>query len=326
MNRARAVLTSLAALLLPIIVAAGAVAQDFPTKPIRIIVPWAPGGNVDITARTIAPGLGEALGTSVIVENKPGAGGTLGTAQVAKSAPDGYTLTVGSTAAVTIAPSVYKGVDYDPIKDLVAIGPINNSALVLTASPKLPVSNYKEFIAEATKRGGQLSVGTPGLGSTNHLTIALVEDLAGIKILHVPYKGAGPALNDLLANQLDMMVDQLPPSMPHIREGRIKAIAVSSLKRIKDLPDVPTFDELGLKGFQANTFTGLFGPAGIPQPVVDKLSAALAKVLATPVVRERFLATGVDMLDLDRAEFAAFVKADFEKWLKVVRAANIAAE
>ena len=301
-------------------------AQDFPTKPIRIIVPWAPGGNVDITARTIAPGLGEALGTSIIVENKPGAGGTLGTVQVAKAAPDGYTLTLGSTAAVTISPSVYKGVEYDPVKDLTAIGAINNSALVLTAAPKFPVSNYKEFLAEATRRSGKLSVGTPGIGSTNHLTIALIENLAGIKVLHVPYKGAGPALNDLLANQLDMMVDQLPPSMPHIREGRIKAIAVTSLKRVGELPDVPTFAELGLPNFQANTFTGLFGPAGLPPPVLDKLSAALQKVLAQPAVRERFLATGVEMLDMSRAEFALFVKADFEKWLTVVQAAGITAE
>ena len=301
-------------------------AQDFPSKPIRIIVPWAPGGNVDITARAIAPGLGAALGTSVIVENKPGAGGTLGTVQVVKSPPDGYMLTLGSTAAVTISPSVYKGVDYDPVKDLLAIGAIHNSPLVLTAALKTPVADYKQFVALAKARGGQLSVGTPGIASTNHLTIELVSTLAGITVTHVPYKGAGPALQDLVGGQLDMMVDQIPPSIPHIKEGRIRAIAVTSTKRMPTLPDVPTFDELGLQGFQASTFTGLFGPAGLPAPVLDKLTAALAKTLADPVLRERFIATGVEMLDMNRAQFAAFVAADFAKWAKIVKDAKITTE
>lgn len=306
--------------------AAAAHAQEFPSKPIRIVVPWAPGGNVDITARTIAPGLGEALGTSVVVENKPGAGGTLGTVQVAKAAPDGYTLTLGSTAAVTIAPSVFKDSGYDPVKDLTALGAIHNSPLVLTVAQKVAAKSFPDYVELAKARGGQMPVGTPGIASTNHLTMELVSRIAGFKYVHVPYKGAGPALQDLVSGQLESMVDQIPPSIPHIKEGRIRALAVSALKRMAALPDVPTFDEVGLKGFQASTFTGLFGPAGMPPAVVEKLAAALQKTVSNPAVREKFAATGVEMLDMKREEFTAFVKQDFEKWRKVVEDAKITAE
>lgn len=301
-------------------------AQDYPSKPIRLMVPWAPGGNVDITARALAPALGEALGGTVVIDNKPGAGGTLGTAQVAKSPPDGYALVLGSTAAVTIAPSVYKNAGYNPITDLVAIGPIHNSAMVLTAAPKTPVSDYKTFLTHAVARDGQLSVASPGTGSTNHLAIELLARQANIKLLHVPYKGAGPALNDLVSSQVEMMMDQIPASLPHIKEGRIKAIAVTTKARIAALPDVPTLAELGLNGFEANTFTGLFAPAGLPPAILDKLAAAHVKAMSDPKVRERYMGLGVDILEMKRDDFAAFVKEDYERWLKVVREANISAE
>ena len=301
-------------------------AQEFPTKPIRIIVPFAPGGNIDITARAIAPGLGEALGNSVVVENKPGAGGTIGTAQVASAPPDGHTLTLGSTAAITISPSIYKGAGYDPLKDLVAIGAIHEVALVLSVANNVPVKNYAEFLAYAKSRNGQLSVATAGTGTTNHLTAQLFDLNTGVKTTHVPYKGSGPALNDLVAGQVESTFDQTPSSLPHIKEGRIRALAVTSRKRIASLPDLPTLDELGLKDFEASTFTGLFGPAAIPPAVRDKLAAALIKVLATPAVRERFKGLGAEMLDMDRDAFAAFVAKDFAKWAKIVAEAKITAE
>ena len=304
----------------------GVRAQDFPAKPIRVVVPWPPGSNVDITARTLATAFGAALGTAIVVDNKPGAGGTIGTGIVAKAPADGYTLLLGSTASVTIAPSVYKTVDFDPIKDLVAIGPVHNTAMVLTAAPKTPVANYREFLALAAGRAGQLSIATPGTGSTNHLAVEMLSMQAGIKLLHVPYKGAGPALNDLTSSQVEMMMDQTPPSLPHIKEGRIKGIAVTSEKRLALLPDVPTLDELGLKGFQASTFTALFGPAGIPPDVLAKLVAAHAKAMADPKVRELYIGMGAEIIDMNREQFALFVKADFEKWLKVVKAAGITAE
>ncbi|MFM9941011.1 MAG: Bug family tripartite tricarboxylate transporter substrate binding protein [Hyphomicrobiaceae bacterium] len=300
-----------------------ATAQDLAGKPIRLIVPWAPGGNIDITARAIAPGLGEALGTTVIVENKPGAGGTIGTAQVATALPDGHTLTLGSTAAMTISPSIYKNAGYDPVKDLAAIGPIHEVPLVLSVAINTPVKNWAEFLAHAKARDGKLSVGTAGVGSTNHLTIELISKLSGAKTLHVPYKGSGPALNDLVSGQLEAMVDQTPSSLPHIKEGRIRPIAITSRKRIASLPDLPTLDELGLKGFEASTFSGLFGPAGLSPALRAKLSAALTKVLADPAVRERFKGLGAEMLEMDPPAFAAFVKSDFEKWAKIVQEAKI---
>jgi tripartite-type tricarboxylate transporter receptor subunit TctC len=198
--------------------------------------------------------------------------------------------------------------------------------MVLTAAPKTPVADYKQFLAHVAARGGQLSLATPGTASTNHLAMELLALKAGFKFTHVPYKGAGPALNDLLASQVEMMLDQIPPSLPHIKDGRIKAIAVTVPKRIASLPDVPTLDELGIKGFEASTFTGLFGPAGMPEAVLAMLAAAHAKAMADPKLRERYATLGVDVLDMSREAFSAFVKADFEKWKGVVEAAKITAD
>lgn len=322
----RFVILGAVSLVVGMVVPHAAQAQDFSGKPIRIIVPFAPGGNIDITARALAPGLGESLGTSIIVENKPGVSGTLGVLQAAKAQPDGHTLVLGSTGSITIAPAIYKQAGYDPIKDLITIGPIHSVPLVLTTALKTPASDFKQFLALAKARDGKVSVGSPGIGSTNHLTMELFSQLSGIKLTHIPYKGAGPALNDLVAGQIESMVDQTPPSIPHIKEGRIRAIAVTSLKRIPSLPDVPTFDELGLKGFETSTFTGLFGPAGMPKAAVDKLSAALKKALANATVRERFAQAGADVLELERDAFATYVATDFEKWIKVVKTAGITPE
>ena len=275
--------TKLAAALAGLCLAATALAQEFPNKPVRIVVPWPPSGNVDITARTLSPAFSEALGQQVIIENRAGAGGTIGTAAVVKSPADGYTLLLGSSGTVTSGPAVFKNLPYDPLKELVAIGPIQSVPIVLTAAPKTPVSTFQEFVALANAKPGGVSVASAGSGSSNHLALELLMRMANLKLLHVPYKGSGPAITDLLGSQVEAMMDQLTASIGHIREGRIKPLAISSPKRSPLLPNVPTFDESGVKGYEAATFTGIFAPSGVSPEVVQKLSSALKK--ATPMAR-----------------------------------------
>jgi len=301
-------------------------AQEFPNKALRIVVPYPPGGNVDITARTVQAALGDALGQQVIVENRPGAGGTTGSAQVAKSPPDGYTLLLGSSGTITNAPAVYKNITYDPVKDFIAIGPIQTTPLVLTAAPKTPVQSYSEFLSYIKTKNSPVSVATAGAGTSNHLALELLMRQANLSLLHVPYKGSGPAITDVLGSQVDAMVDQLSASIGHIRDGRMKALAVTSRTRSAQLPNVPTLHELGVKDFEVGTFTGIFGPAGMPAPVVEKLYAALKKALAVESVRERYRSMGVELMDMSQPEFAAYVKTDFEKWRKVAREGNIVVE
>jgi len=301
-------------------------AQDYPSKPIRIVVPWPPSGNGDITARTIAPALGEALGQQVIVENRAGAAGTIGSAAVARSAPDGYTLLLGSSGTITAGPAVFKTLPYDPVKDFIAVGGIQSVPIVLTAAPKTPVTNYQEYVALAKKKVGQLSIASAGSGSSNHLAIELLIRQANLKLLHVPYKGSGPALTDLLGSQVESMMDQLTASIGHIRDGRIKALAISSRKRSPLLPEVPTLDESGVKGYEASTFTGIFAPSGVPPVVLDKLSSSLRKALLNDAVRERYRQMGVELIETSQAEFAAYVRDDFDKWRRVAREGNIVVE
>jgi tripartite-type tricarboxylate transporter receptor subunit TctC len=302
------------------------IAQDFPSHPLRLIVPWPPSGNVDITARVIAPALGDALGQQVVVENKAGAAGTIGSAQVAKSAPDGYTLLLGSSGTITAGPAVFKTLPYDPLKDFVAVGPIQSVPIVLTVAPKTPVSNFEDYVSLAKKKEGQLSIASAGSGSSNHLAIELLMRQANLKLLHIPYKGSGPAITDLLGSQVESMMDQLTASIGHIREGRIRAIAISSQKRSPLLPNVPTLDESGVKGYEAATFTGIFAPAAVPQEIVNKLSGAIRKALAIESVRERYRSMGVEVMDMSQPEFAAYVRTDLEKWRKVAREGNIVVE
>jgi tripartite-type tricarboxylate transporter receptor subunit TctC len=319
-------MTRIVLLLLGLCLSLAIQGQDFPAKPVRIVVPWPPSGNVDITARTIAPALGEALGQSVIVENRAGASGAIGSAAVAKSAPDGYTLLLGSSGTITAGPAVWKTRHYDPVKDFVAVGAIQSVPIVLTAAPKTPVANFAEYVKLASSKNGQLSVASAGSGSSNHLAIELLMRMANLKLLHIPYKGSGPAISDLLGSQVESMMDQLTASIGHIREGRIKAIAISSAKRSPLLPNVPTLDEAGVKGYEATTFTGLFAPAGVPAPVIGKLSSALKKALANDAVRDRFRGMGVETMDMGQGAFDAYVRADYEKWLKVAREGNIVVE
>jgi tripartite-type tricarboxylate transporter receptor subunit TctC len=305
-------------------VAAAALAQD--SRPLRIVVPWPPSGNVDITARTLQPAFAEALGQQVIVENRAGAGGRIGSEAVAKSTPDGTTLLLGSSGTITAGPAVWKTLNFDPLKDFVPIGPIQSVPIVLTVAPKTPVSTFQEYISLAKAKPGQVSIASAGNGSSNHLAIELLMRQAHLQLLHVPYKGSGPALTDLLGSQVDSMMDQLTASIGHIREGRIRPLAISSRARSPLLPEVPTLDELGVKGYEADTWTGLFAAAGTPEATIRRLSAALRKAMSNESVRERYRAMGVQVMDMTQAEFAAYVRADFDKWRRVAREGNIAVD
>ena len=300
-----------------------ALAQDFPNRPLRIIVPFAPGGNVDITARAISSALGDALGQQVVVDNRAGGGGFIGATAAAKAAPDGYTLLLGSSGTISVAPAVAKLPPYDPVRDLAVIGAIHSVPMVLTSSAKSSIGSYRDLIAQAGAKPGQVSMASAGTGTSNHLAIELWMREAKQKVIHVPYKGAGPALIDLVGGTVETMIDQLTASIGHIKDGRIKALAVTSRKRSSLMPEVPTLQELGVAGYDVTTFTGLFVPAATPRPVVDRLAAALTRALATASVRERFAALGVELIDMDQATFAAYVKRDFDNWRSVAREANI---
>jgi tripartite-type tricarboxylate transporter receptor subunit TctC len=290
------------------------------------VVPWPPAGNVDITARAIAPALSEILGQQVVVDNKAGAAGRIGCTEVAKSAADGYTLVLGSTGTMTAGPAVWKNLSYDPLKDFVAIGPIQSVPIVLTAAPKAPFSTYQEFAKLAKEKPGLITIASAGSGSSNHLALELFMRQANLQVLHVPYKGSGPAITDVLGSQVNGMMDQLTASIGHIREGRMKALAITSPKRSPLLPEVPTLSELGVKGAEADTFTGIFAPAGLPPAVLEKLSSAIRKALSMEAVRERYRAMGVDIMDMSQPDFAAYVRADYEKWRKVAKEGNISVE
>ena len=301
-----------------------AAAQDFPNHPVKIVVPWPPGGNVDFTARTVQNAFAEALGQQVIVENRAGAGGTIGSSQVAKASPDGYTLLLGSSGTVSAAPAVFKTISYDPPKDFIAVGAIQYVPMVMTAAPKTPVANYAELVALTKTKS--VTVASAGNGSSNHLAIELLMRQARLNLLHVPYKGSGPAITDLLGSQVETMMDQLTASIEYIRNGKLKAIAVTSLARSPLLPSVPTFDESGVKGYEAGTYTGIFTPSGTPPAVVAKLNGALRKALSDAGVRERYKNAGADVWDMSQADFDAYVRNDVEKWRRVAREANIVIE
>jgi tripartite-type tricarboxylate transporter receptor subunit TctC len=305
---------------------AHAAAQTYPSKSIRLIVPWAPGGNVDITGRIIGAALTESLGQIVVVDNRAGGGGTIGASMVAKSVPDGYTLLMGSSGSVTAGPAVYANMPYDPVKDFAPVGMVQIVPMIVITHPKVPANNLKELIALAKERAGKITMASSGTGSSNHLAIELFNTMAGVKFIHVPYKGSGPALAELLGGQVETMIDQLTSSIGFIREGRLKAIAVTTNVRSTVMPNIPTLEEAGLKGFEANTFTGILAPAGTPKPVIDRLHADIIKALRTATVREKFQNLGADPQERTVRDFGEFIRADLDKWKKVGAAAGVRVE
>jgi tripartite-type tricarboxylate transporter receptor subunit TctC len=303
-----------------------AIAQKYPEKPVRLVVPYPPGGNIDITARTISPGLSEALGTSVVVDNRAGASGTIGVDLVAKSPPDGYTLVVGSTGTITGAPSLFPKLPYDPVRDLIAISTVTDVPLVIVVHPAMRARDMKELVALAKRKPGSMTFGSAGPGTTNHLAGEMFQIATGVKFTHIPYKGSGPALIDLMGGQIDVGLDQLTASIGYIRGGKLRAIGVTALKRSVQVPDVPTLAEQGCKGCEASTFTGLFAAAGTPKPIIDRLAAATAKVVASKPVQERFASLGAEAKSSTPDYLARYVRDDIARWGRVVKEAGIKME
>ena len=298
---------------------AGSVAaQTYPVRPVRIVVGFPPGGTSDILARTIAARLSDSLGQAVVVENRTGAGGNIGAEAVAKAAPDGYTLLMGTTSQA-ISQSLYKKLSYDLEKDFAPITQAVNYSNLLVVHPSIGVTNVAGLLALARAKPGVLNYGTAGNGTPPHMTGELFKSYTRVDIQHVPYKGGAPAIVDLVAGQIPMMFDNVPPLLPHVRSGRIRALANTSLARLPVLPDVPTLDESGLKGFDAVGWNGLLAPAGTPREIVARLNAEVVRILRAADVREQLTAQGADIVGNSPDEFAAWIRGEIKKWAGVVR-------
>ncbi len=301
-------------------------AQSYPDRPIRFIIPYPPGGASDVTARILAPKLSEVLGQNVVTDNRGGANGIIGLSLVAKARPDGYTILMANAGPNAMNPSIYKTLPYDPINDF---EPVTLTAIVpqiAVVHPSINVSTVKELIALAKAKPGLLSYGSAGTGSSNHLSVELLKSMTGINLVHVPYKGTGPGMNDLVAGQIPIMFPTALSGMPFVKAGRLKAIGVTSAQRIPSLPDVPTIAEAGVPGYEASSWGGIMVPAKTPRSIINRLHAETVKVLALPEVKERLIGLGADVKTSTPEEFKAYLKAEIEKWRKVARFANIAVE
>lgn len=297
-------------------------AQTYPAKPVRIVVPYPPGGTTDILTRLIGQKLSETWGQQAIIDNRAGASGNIGADAVVRSAGDGYTLLSASTVH-TVNPSLYSKLSYDPLKDFTPITLLAQVANILVVHPSLPVKSVKEFIAFAKARPGQLNFSSAGNGSAPHLTAEMFKTMTGVDIVHVPYKGAPPAMTDLLAGHVALTFATAPSAVPYVRSGRLNALGVSSAARIPALPDVPTIAEAGVPGYESIGWNGLVGPAGMPRAVVNKLNAEVVKILQAPEVVKRLGDLGLETRTSTPAEFAAFLKVEVVKWAKVVKDAGV---
>lgn len=298
--------------------AASGSAQAYPAKAIRIVVPFPAGGTSDILSRAIGQKLTEEWKQPVIVDNRPGAGANIGAEIVVKSPPDGYTLLLASTIH-TINPSLYRKLAYDPVKDFTPITLIATTSQVLVVHPSLPVKTLKELVAYAKKHPGQINYSSAGNGSQPHLTAELFKSRTGIDIVHVPYKGAPPAMTDLLAGHVALSFATSPSAVPHVKSGKLRALAVSTAQRVSALPDVPTIDESGVPGFEASGANGLVGPAGMPGPVVAKLNATVVRIVKEPAMSKFLSEQGADPFTTTSAEYAAYIKSEVAKWAKAVK-------
>jgi tripartite-type tricarboxylate transporter receptor subunit TctC len=305
---------------------AGAQGQNFPTKPLRIIVPFAPGGNVDLVARGVSQRLAEGLGQQVIIDNRPGSSGLLGTHLVAKSAPDGHTL-LAMANTFAVVPSIMSNPGYDPMKDFAGVSQTCLVPQVLVVNPALPVRSIRELVALSKARPGEMSYASAGVGGTGHMAAELFNRHVGLKMLHVPYKGNAQAIVDVISGQVTMMFDQVSTSAPHIRAGKLRGLAVTSLKRSPLFPELPTIDESGMRGFEDITFNGLVAPAGTPREVLARLNAEVAKAVSTPELHQRFIQFGVELTASASPDaFMAYIGAEFKKKAKLAREAGIRIE
>jgi tripartite-type tricarboxylate transporter receptor subunit TctC len=304
---------------------AGAHAQNYPSRAVRIVVPYAAGGNTDFTARVIATKLSDVFAQQVVVENRPGGATNIGSELVAKAPGDGYTLLMGG-ASNSINMSLYPKLPYDTLRDFAPVILCVKGANVLSVHPSLPAKNVRELIALAKSRPGKLNYASSGLGSSNQMAGELFKLMAGVNIVHVPYKGNSPALTDTIGGQVDMIFSGVPSLLPHIQSGRVRAIAIGSLKRFPALPEVPTIDESGLKGYEATTWFGLMAPAKVPKEIVARLNAEVGKILASADVRDRFITEGIEPIGGTSEQFGAFIRDEITKYAKVVKAANLKGE
>ncbi|MEM5430966.1 tripartite tricarboxylate transporter substrate binding protein [Cupriavidus oxalaticus] len=294
----------------------------YPTKPITLIVPFSAGGTTDILARIVGLQLGKALGQPVVIDNRPGAGGNIGASLAAKAPGDGYTLFMGTIGTHAINQSLYSKLPYDPIKDFAPITRVAMVPNLVVVNPKVPVNNVKELVAYVKANPDKLSYGSSGSGSSMHLSGELFNSMTGLHIQHIPYKGSAPAVNDLLGNQIGLMFDNMPSSYPHVKAGKLRAIAVTSAKRSPALPNVPTVAESGVPGYEATSWFALYATGGTPQPIVDRLNAEVVKILAMPEVKKQMADQGAEPNPEKPAQLAAFMKAETAKWAKVVKASG----
>jgi tripartite-type tricarboxylate transporter receptor subunit TctC len=301
-------------------------AQDYPTRPITLIVPYAAGGGNDVMARTVADKMSRTLGQQVIIENKPGAGGNIATRAAAKAAPDGYTLVIGGTGTLAVNPTLYANAGYDPRKDFAPVGLIGSSALIVLVHPSLPVHSIRELIDLAKKEPGKLNYASAGVGSGIHLGWILFELMADVKLTHVPYRGTGPALTDLIGGHVAMYMSSLPSAIGIVRDGKVRALAVTGSKRSAAFPDLPTVAEAGLPGFEVVLKYGIVAPAGTPRPIVEKLNAALREALAAPDTIERMAKDGTEPLPSSPEDYTADIDREETKWSAVVKKSGAKAE
>ncbi|MCW5606257.1 MAG: tripartite tricarboxylate transporter substrate binding protein [Burkholderiales bacterium] len=308
---------ALACMLAPLAVPAA----EYPTRPIRMLVGFAPGGGTDTTARAMGNRLSERLGQQVIIDNRPGAAGNIATEITARSNPDGHTILMGTIAALAINPSLYKKLPFDPLKDVLPVSRAVDSTNILVVHPTVPAKNVKELITLAKAK--PLNGGSSGVGGAGHLALELFNLQAGTKITHVPYKGGGPAMVDLLAGNINLIFATAASAVPHIKTGRINALAVSTAKRSGLVPDLPTVSEAGLKGFEANNWYGILVPANTPRPIIDRLNKEVVTVLNLPEIKDLLFKQGLDVAPSTPEEFAAYIRSEIVQWEKVIKAAGL---
>jgi len=318
----RACLVALVAIAAPL----AAAAQDYPTRPVVLVSPFPPGGSVSLVARIVAEKMGETLGQSIVVENRGGAGGTIGARSVAKSPPDGYTLLLGYTGTLAIGPSMYPNAGFDPRKDFAPVGRIGTAPTLLVVHPSVPVHSVAELIAYAKANPGKLNFGSAGIGTVGHLAGELMATMAGLRLVHVPYKGTGPAITDLLGGHIPMMFTPVPTAHAQAESGLLRALAVTGAERSSLLPNVPTVAESGLPGYEAALRYGLVAPAGTPRAIIERLNKELRTALAAEDVRSRLAADGAEVLPSTPEQYAADIDREEATWSKVVNALGLRGE
>jgi tripartite-type tricarboxylate transporter receptor subunit TctC len=309
--------------LLPAALVGPSFAQEYPTRPVTLIVPFPPGGSTSVMARIVAEKMGELLGQNMVVDNRPGAGGTIAAKAFTRATPDGYTLFLGYSGTIAIGPILYSNAGFDPLKDFAPVGLIGSAPAVLAVHPTFQADSVADLIRRAKEKPGSIDYGSAGVGTATHIAGELFTAMAGIKLTHVPYRGSGPVLNDLVGGHIPMSFTPIPAVHGHVQSGTLKALAVTSLKRSPLMPDVPTVAETGLPGYEAVLRYGLLAPAGTPKPIVDKLNKVLRDAIATPEVQKRLAFEGAEPLPSSPEEYAVDIARDGAKWSKVLKDAGI---